>query len=281
MTFVNHGCNGTYNVGVKSEFHELNVDINDIPIEYVDNSEPYNPVRERGLMIEEMVSLKDLKAGDELADNYLSYGGEKYFEDNVEQLRTDCAGGFGLVGQYQRRYNIQQKASQLEELVGLPPNFLQLQNFHERPAVSAHDNFRPLDQWDSRLDFDFEKPRYLTHPAPQSITEFRKKWLKKVRKELRKELLKQCKELREVFARDSGLAGGYECLHSLYLKRCHVGKWLGQPPKFLQLQKLHERPAVSAHQHFHPLAQWNSRLDFDFDKPRYSMHPPHSIKESR
>jgi hypothetical protein len=170
LTFANHGCNGTHNVGVKSEFHEWNVDINDIPIEYVDHSEPYNPARERSLLVEKLTSLKDLKAGDELADNYLSYGGEDYFEDNVVQLRTDCARGFGLVEEYQRWHNIQRKASQLEELLGEPPNFLQLQNLYERPAVSAHDNFRPLNQWDSRLDFDFEKPRYSTHPAPQSIT---------------------------------------------------------------------------------------------------------------
>jgi hypothetical protein len=163
------------------------------------------------------------------------------------------------------------KTAQLGELLALPPNFLQLQKLHERPAFTAHHNFHPLAQWDSRLDFDFETPRYLTHPAPQSIKEFRKKLREKVRKELRQELLKQCKELRKVCARDFGLAGGYEHLHSIYLKRCHVRKWLGQPPKFPQLLKLHERPAVSAHQKFRPLAQWNSRLDFDFEDFSLSM----------
>ena len=93
--FANQGCNGSYNVGVKSEFHELNVDINNIPKEYVflDHSDSYNPARERNRWIDTLTSLKDLKAGDELAENYMSYGGEIFFEANVLELRSDCARG--------------------------------------------------------------------------------------------------------------------------------------------------------------------------------------------
>ncbi len=157
LTFGNHGCNGTYNIGLKSEFHELNVDLNNIPKEYLYHSEPYNPARERNLLVEHIVSLKDLKAGDELADNYMPYGGEKSFETMVVQLRELCAGDFEPLWEYQRRHAIELKVSQFEELLGQPPKFLQLHNLHERPAVSAHHNFRPLARWNSRLYFGFKK----------------------------------------------------------------------------------------------------------------------------
>jgi hypothetical protein len=160
LTFANHGCNGTYNIGLKSEFHELNVDINNIPKQYVNHAEPYNPAKERNLLLVQAVSHKDLKAGDELADNYMPYGGEKYFESMVVELRTVCASGFGLVWEYERWCAIELKVSQLEKLLGQPPKFLQLQNFRERPAVSAHHNFHPLARWNSRLYYlYFEKWR--------------------------------------------------------------------------------------------------------------------------
>jgi hypothetical protein len=55
----------------------LNVDINNIPNKDVYYSEAHNPTGEWNLLVvEDMASLKDLKAGDELADNYLSYGRE-------------------------------------------------------------------------------------------------------------------------------------------------------------------------------------------------------------
>ena len=76
-------------------------------------------------MVDILMSRNDLKAGDELADNYMPYGGEKYFELNALDLRTDCARGFGVLWEYERQHAIDLKVSQFEWLLGQPPKFLQ------------------------------------------------------------------------------------------------------------------------------------------------------------
>jgi hypothetical protein len=108
MTFSNHGCNGTSNLGVLSELHELNVDPEVCPNEYQEFlADPYNPFLERDQSIQQVMatSSKDVKAGEELLENYLSFGGAEYFKEIVLGLREQCAGtAVGSVEEYQNEH---------------------------------------------------------------------------------------------------------------------------------------------------------------------------------
>jgi hypothetical protein len=105
LTFINHGCNGTFNMGIESEWHELNIDEDgEIPEDYqLYGAAPYNPHRDRNLRRDQYLSQnsKPVKAGEELLDNYLSFGGEQYFMDTMQNLRKECSGGLGVVEEYQ------------------------------------------------------------------------------------------------------------------------------------------------------------------------------------
>jgi hypothetical protein len=105
LTFINHGCNGTFNTGVESEWHELNIDKDgEIPEDYqFYGMAPYNPHRDRNLRRDQYLSLisKPVKAGEELLENYLSFGGVEYFMESMLLLRKECSGGLGVVEEYQ------------------------------------------------------------------------------------------------------------------------------------------------------------------------------------
>jgi hypothetical protein len=108
MTFSNHGCNGTSNLGILSELHELIVDPEVCPDVFQHFlSGPYNPLVERNLFVNLIATMssKDVKAGEELLDNYLSFGGAEYFKENVLGLRQQCAGtAVGEVEEYQNEH---------------------------------------------------------------------------------------------------------------------------------------------------------------------------------
>jgi hypothetical protein len=44
---------------------------------------------------------KLIRAGEELYDNYMSFGGDLFFREMVETLREECSGSLGMVEQYQ------------------------------------------------------------------------------------------------------------------------------------------------------------------------------------
>ena len=113
MTFANHGCNGTYNIGVKLSETEATLDFGDGPSAVYDGDEEkdsnvFNPFQERRFSIEEcknLVALRDIEAGEELLDNYMFYGGPnaEFFEENLTELKQVCSGGAGLVLEYEEQ----------------------------------------------------------------------------------------------------------------------------------------------------------------------------------
>jgi len=110
LTFVNHGCNGTANIGInvpgKNEF-TMDIDSPDfeIPEEFLQHSAGYySPHRDRIYMrsvVTTMVFHPPVLAGEELFDNYIEFGGMKHFVDQVKELRQDCSGALGTVEKQQ------------------------------------------------------------------------------------------------------------------------------------------------------------------------------------
>ncbi len=116
LTFVNHGCNGTSNLGsrgVDPSIHtEFSIDLEngipeDLKTEFVT---PYNPSLDRDEMkyVTNCVAAKTIPKGEELYDNYMSFGGDAFFKQNVLQLRNQCSGGRGLVEVYQSTFDIEE-----------------------------------------------------------------------------------------------------------------------------------------------------------------------------
>lgn len=112
-TFCNHGCNGTYNYGDdESTVTELNADINFAPEDVQNKAVPFSPVYERHLR--QILALgdyflRDIKQGEEILCNYLSFVGESAdWKEEVENLRSECAGDImGTVQAYERNHLLQ------------------------------------------------------------------------------------------------------------------------------------------------------------------------------
>jgi hypothetical protein len=107
LTFINHGCNGTFNMGQQSDYHESNIEgdfIPDVYRYYAGAGLPYTPMADRNVYQGESIAItsEDVKAGEELRDNYMTYGGEQGFSKFKEELRKQCAGEFGEIEEYQR-----------------------------------------------------------------------------------------------------------------------------------------------------------------------------------
>jgi hypothetical protein len=106
LTFVNHGCNGTFNTGIKSEVNEFNANLDEaIPKEYsFRDSGVYDPAQDRIGHVNQWISInfKEIKAGNEVLDNYLSFGGATEYKINTVELRQECSGVLGLVEQHQK-----------------------------------------------------------------------------------------------------------------------------------------------------------------------------------
>jgi len=95
ITFVNHGCKGSYNVGAVTDEDEFGVDLK-APAEEGKShtgTSVFNPVIDRHLFFSGDSSIRDIKAGEEILDNYLVFiGGEEAWEYDVMQLRQQCSG---------------------------------------------------------------------------------------------------------------------------------------------------------------------------------------------
>ena len=88
MTFVNHGCNKTYNIGEESFVDELTANVDVFPDDLSGNSHvrmsTYNPIVDRHLQHEADQSIHDIKAGEEILDNYLAFiGAAEYWAGGV------------------------------------------------------------------------------------------------------------------------------------------------------------------------------------------------------
>ena len=98
LLFSNHGCNCTYNYGIESlsPLSEDTVSLEYMPDEF-DGSEasPYSPFQERHLRAYSGLgdyTLHEIKQGEEILTNYLSFVDPSEWEEEVEILRSQCHG---------------------------------------------------------------------------------------------------------------------------------------------------------------------------------------------
>jgi hypothetical protein len=115
LTFVNHGCNGTYNIGVVTGFDESTVNTDVIPDELSGKSHQgtstFNPVVDRHLNNNACMNIRAIKAGEEILDNYLAFSSsEEDWAQDVIDLRNQCAGlSFGEVTEYEANHKTSPK----------------------------------------------------------------------------------------------------------------------------------------------------------------------------
>ena len=101
MTFVNHGCNGTYNIDfIRTNITEVTADLDRMPEEFIQILHPYNPAL--SLENDGTIIFRDVKRGEEILGNYLTYIDDaKAWRYDVQELRNDCSGEMGAVERYQ------------------------------------------------------------------------------------------------------------------------------------------------------------------------------------
>jgi len=97
LTFVNHGCRGSYNMGKKTTFDEFSADPSTVDGTVSGRSHEgtttFNPVVDRHLRYMADRSLRDIKAGEEILDNYLAFVGKpEFWAKDVMNLRALCSG---------------------------------------------------------------------------------------------------------------------------------------------------------------------------------------------
>lgn len=120
LTFVNHGCNGSNNVGDVSPYHESNLQIPNlddenelslwikIPEEYLAaerDDQLYFPIRNPG-DVTSTESKNFIAAGQEILDNYLTFAGTdgRQFWIYVGLLQQECSGVAGFIEEWEARY---------------------------------------------------------------------------------------------------------------------------------------------------------------------------------
>lgn len=112
FTFVNHGCNGTHVTGfsmVPVIATEMEVDPSHMPDLFPTLENAGSNVFKRRNAMEFMnaadVALRDIKAGEEILDNYLTYYSEENWEKGIRLLRYECSQhGAGPVADYETKH---------------------------------------------------------------------------------------------------------------------------------------------------------------------------------
>ena len=108
LMFINHGCDRTYNIGMEMSVTEKTADPKKMPDELM-NSESesyfYNPFADRNhwLRLHAFETpIRDVEAGEEMLDNYLSYLAMDNWESGLTDYRTQCEGqGVGAINRYE------------------------------------------------------------------------------------------------------------------------------------------------------------------------------------
>ena len=107
LTFMNHGCHGSYNVGIVGNVTESSTGENSATVAILNEREiEFNPYTLRhfpGWGCQEYVANRDINIGEEMLDNYIGYGGDLEFDKNLQELRTLCSGDIGLVSRYEQQ----------------------------------------------------------------------------------------------------------------------------------------------------------------------------------
>ena len=114
MTFVNHGCDGKYNIGAKLNETEASIEFGQGPTKVFGDhldSDAFNPFAERHFPMWDCASFvahRDIEKGEELLDNYIIFGGKDWeeFEANLADLKTLCSGGVGKVFEYEEQWRL-------------------------------------------------------------------------------------------------------------------------------------------------------------------------------
>jgi hypothetical protein len=108
MSFVNHGCNGTYNTGHRFNETEMTMELGRGPQGIaLDEFPTYHPRAARHFPFAPhylTMALQDIEPDTELLDNYLTYGGVKnleYWDENLRDLKLVCSGGIGSITRYE------------------------------------------------------------------------------------------------------------------------------------------------------------------------------------
>jgi hypothetical protein len=111
MSFVNHGCNGTNNIGDQSPFTEQsNADPNDpLVLDFIQEMESgrmdsgYNPARLRDTTSRFVVENNEpIMKGEELRDNYITFITDvEVLLEELEDLKTQCSGSLGKISEYE------------------------------------------------------------------------------------------------------------------------------------------------------------------------------------
>ena len=97
LTFVNHGCRGTYNMGIHTNVTEATADPKHPPsqvqlLQQLGRDGAYNPAVIRDTEFSS-TSIRPLVAGEELLDNYLGYiTHPQQWREDIEELRAMCEG---------------------------------------------------------------------------------------------------------------------------------------------------------------------------------------------
>jgi len=111
LTFTNHGCNGTANIGLNIPgVNEFTMDTSNPDFEIPDmllsfSVGEYSPHRDRkysGTVTTSQVEHPPILKGQELFDNYISFGGDEEFAEQVNELKQECSGALGTVEKHQR-----------------------------------------------------------------------------------------------------------------------------------------------------------------------------------
>jgi hypothetical protein len=111
MTFVNHGCNGTYNIGLPLNVTEhdavagLGPEANGCGEEFSIYSPAVDRLFPDWRCGDTILVLRDIEPGDELLDNYLPFAGTESgndWEENLSELKRICSeNGVGSVTEYE------------------------------------------------------------------------------------------------------------------------------------------------------------------------------------
>lgn len=109
--FINHGCNGSNNVGHGLEITEAAANPEELSAEvlerYMGTGAIYNPFLDRQThFFSSATPLRDIASGEELFDNYLGMIGlsEDGWKEDVEGLKQQCDGGMGPVNGYENKW---------------------------------------------------------------------------------------------------------------------------------------------------------------------------------
>ena len=126
LTFVNHGCNGSSNLGLFPKITDSSVNQTHVPNEllyYRNQGVDYvfNPaaVRSTFSRVENQNVWGDIKAGDELLENYYEqFAGRNDWKENVDTLNKYCSGGIGEVEKSEREAILYRQASDNSKFSG-------------------------------------------------------------------------------------------------------------------------------------------------------------------